>query len=72
VAGTAVTTIGGIVSTRQGNGAGWQPVMGRSPVGRWELALELARALQSALADERIDDLLLVVGYQALTPDWPL
>jgi hypothetical protein len=46
--------------------------MGRSPVGRWELALELARALQSALADERIDDLLLVVGYQALTPDWPL
>lgn len=81
VAGAAVRTIDGAVSTRRGNGSPWLPLVGGgpgagSPVGTWELSLRNANAaealqLQDALDKDEIEDILLVISFDADIPPWP-
>src|SRR6185503_5185897 len=39
VTGGAASSSDGIVSTRRGNAGSWMPLIGKSPVGEWELTL---------------------------------
>jgi len=36
--GGAAISIEGLISTRNGNGGGWAGLIGRSPLGEWELS----------------------------------
>jgi hypothetical protein len=59
----------GIVSTRRG-AMNWQPILGKLPIGVWELALQNTQ-FRDLLRDDKIEDMLLVVTYQGRLPAWP-
>ncbi|MEW2330274.1 neuraminidase-like domain-containing protein [Micromonospora chersina] len=67
-AGTAATTVDGVISTRRGT---WPGFARHSPVGDWELALpdnqQIVRWFKAGL----IQDILLVVTHSGREPDWP-
>lgn len=73
--GGGASTVDGTVSTRRSNGQSWTAMIGASPIGNWELALDgtLAdgRPVSALFDEESIDDILLVITYQGETPEWP-
>jgi hypothetical protein len=46
-------------------------MIGRSPVGEWELTLPNTDAVRQRFQDEELDDILLVITYSGRTPAWP-
>jgi hypothetical protein len=60
-----------LVSTRRANGGPWRPMLGKSPIGRWELSLTDSDETREWLAGDSVVDLLLVVTYAGETPAWP-
>jgi hypothetical protein len=71
--GGGATSIDGVISTRRGNAGGWLPKMiGKSPVGEWELALPNTAEMKSHFKDEEIEDILFVITYSGHTPAWPI
>ncbi len=66
--GTAETVLG-LASTRRGNAEAWRALLGRSPLGPWELALDAAGG--QALDEGRVGDVLLVVTFSGELPPWP-
>jgi Tc toxin complex TcA C-terminal TcB-binding domain/Bacterial Ig domain len=61
----------GLISTRRGNASAWVPLIGRSPVGAWELTLPDTEEMRNRFENEEIDDLLLVLTYEGRTSAWP-
>lgn len=70
-AGGEATSLDGIVSTRRANGSLWRTMMGKMPIGDWELALPDTPELRARFTDEEIEDILLVITYSGRTPPWP-
>ena len=70
--GGAASSADGLVGTRQGNAASWLPMVGRSPVGAWELRLPDTDAMRRRLSDGEIDDVLFVVTFSGRLPAWPV
>lgn len=70
VGGRALTT-DGTISTRRGNAGSWAAMIGKSPVGTWELDLPDTEEMRRAVADEEIIDLMLVISYSGRLPAWP-
>jgi hypothetical protein len=68
-------TIDGIISTRRGNAGSWTSMIGKSPIGQWELALpnteEIRQRFGDGSTEGEIEDILLVISYSARTPEWP-
>jgi hypothetical protein len=60
-----------IVSTRRGNAGSWTSMIGKAPVGEWELKLHDTPDVRTRLRNGDIDDILFVVTYAGLTPPWP-
>ena len=71
VEGTA-GTIDGMINTLNGNGSSWAAMQGRSPVGQWELVLPSTGEMKNRFKDNEIDDILFVITYSGLTPEWPI
>ena len=69
--GGEADTIDGIISTRRGNAGSWLPMLGRSPVGDWELSLPNTPVVRGRFSRGEIEDLLLVIGFSGRTPQWP-
>jgi hypothetical protein len=69
--GTGASTIEGLISTRFGNGAGWNSMIGKSPIGEWELALPNTQEVRERFKNSDIYDLLLVISFSGKLPDWP-
>jgi hypothetical protein len=69
--GGGATSIDGIISTRKGNAGSWTAMLGKSPLGEWELALPTTAEMKHRFKDEDIEDMLLVVTYRGRTPPWP-
>jgi hypothetical protein len=69
--GGSTTPIDGVISTRRGNGSSWTPMIGKLPVGEWELTLPDTEEVRNRFRDEEIDDILLVITYSGRTPEWP-
>ena len=65
------TPVDGLVSTRRGNAGSWLGLLGRRPVGRWELSLPDTDEVREWLAGDLVDDVLFVVSYRGRTPPWP-
>lgn len=70
-----------LISTRRGNGAPWQPLIGAAagrphstPIGDWTISLRAPgqdQGVADGLASGGVDDILLILGYVADTPPWP-
>jgi hypothetical protein len=75
--GEGATTIDGVISTRRGNGASWSGMIGKAPVGEWELSFNFGdpvkdKEIRDRFQNEKINDILLVITYGGRTPAWPL
>lgn len=70
--GGSATPIDGIISTRRGNGGSWTAMIGKTPVGDWELTLPSTEEVRNRFKDEEIDDILFVITYSGRTPEWPM
>jgi hypothetical protein len=69
--GGGSVSIDGVISTRRGNAGSWTPMIGKSPVGEWELAL-LDADTSKRFKNEDIEDIVLVVTYSGRLPAWPV
>lgn len=72
VGGTVGGSVDGLISTRRGSGSAWIPLLGQSPFGNWTLNLPDTPEMRARLANEEIDDLVLILTYQGRTPPWPV
>jgi hypothetical protein len=70
--GGGASSIKGVISTRRGNAGSWAAMIGRSPIGEWELALPDNEQTRELFATEMIEDILLVITYSGRTPEWPV
>lgn len=68
--GTAATTEG-LISTRRGNAGGWAIMIGKSPIGQWQLTLPNDFQTRNLFDGNQLEDILLVITYRAETPAWP-
>lgn len=64
-------TVNGILSTRSGSFSQWDAFINRSPVGKWALALPDAEDARLWFRNEQIEDVLIVLTFEGLTPAWP-
>jgi hypothetical protein len=69
--GGSATPIDGIISTRRGNAGSWTAMIGKTPVGDWELTLPNTEEVKKYFLDEEIGDILFVITYAGRTPAWP-
>ena len=69
--GGSATSIDGIISTRKGNAGSWIAMLGKVPVGEWELALPDNSEMKNRFKEEQIEDILFVITYSGRTPPWP-
>jgi hypothetical protein len=69
--GGSATPIDGIISTRRGNAGAWTALLGKSPVGEWELSLPNLEEIKHRFHNEELDDILFVISYAGRTPEWP-
>jgi hypothetical protein len=72
VGGGAMSDDDGIISTRRGSGASWAEMIGKTPMGEWELALPNTDDMKKRFTDEEIEDILFVITYSGRTPEWPV
>lgn len=72
VGGSVDGSVDGMISTRRGNASAWVPLIGKSPVGLWELSLPDSAEMKSRFKNGEIEDLLLILTYEGRTPVWPL
>nr|MDQ3831145.1 hypothetical protein [Candidatus Tectomicrobia bacterium] len=70
--GGAATSIDGVISTRRGNATSWTAMIGKSPFGEWELSLPDNSQIRELFAQEKLEDILLVMTFSGRTPDWPV
>lgn len=71
IVGGGATTINDVISTRNGNGSSWLPMIGMAPTGSWTLDLTADPNIQSHLGNEDVSDILFVITYTGRTPPWP-
>lgn len=69
--GGSATPIDGKISTRSGNAGSWTAMIGKPPVGEWELILPNTEEVKKHFQDEELDDILFVITYSGRTPEWP-
>lgn len=71
--GQNIQSIDGILSTRSGNMAAWDNFISgdKSPLGNWELSLADSEELRNQFKEEMIENILFVITYEGLTPEWP-
>ena len=69
--GGSSTPLDGKISTRSGNAGSWTAMIGKTPVGEWELTLPNTEEVKKHFQDEELDDILFVITYAGRTPEWP-
>jgi hypothetical protein len=69
--GGGSTTNDGIISTRRGNAGSWLSMIGKPPLGSWELSLPNTEEVRSQFDQDQIQDILLVITYAGISPAWP-
>ncbi|MDH5741909.1 MAG: hypothetical protein OEY77_16445, partial [Nitrospira sp.] len=68
--GGSATTMDRVISTRRANAQSWADMIGRTPVGTWELAFPNTEKVRSLFAKGQIEDILFVITYSGRTPAW--
>ena len=68
IEGGSTQTVNGIVSTLRSNGISWQPFIGNSPIGTWELGLDPrvsdGRFFKSLFEEGEITSFIFVLTYE--------
>ena len=70
--GGGAISMDGVISTRRGNAGSWTAMIGKAPVGQWELALPDIPEIRNLFKAEEIEDILFVLTYTGRTPEWPV
>ena len=73
--GGSASTLNGQISTGNQNAASWQSMLGKQPIGRWEMKLpnntkELLEKSKKWFADGQIEDILFVITFSGVSPEW--
>jgi hypothetical protein len=68
VVGGGASSASSQFSTRTGTAASWTAMIGKAPVGRWELAIPDSAEVRAWFQNEEIDDLVTYTGRLA---EWP-
>jgi len=71
VLGGGATTIDRTISTRRGNAGSWTTIIGKSPIGEWELSLPNTEEVRNYFKNGDIQDILFVITYSGRTSPWP-
>jgi hypothetical protein len=61
----------GAMGISLGNAGSWTAMQGRSPIGKWTLKFPKPDEAKKWFKDKQIEDMLFVITYSGLTPDWP-
>lgn len=69
--GGGATSNEGLVSTRSGNAGSWLSMIGKAPIGQWELALPNTTEMRERFKNSEIENILFVITYEGRTPEWP-
>jgi len=69
--GGAASTLDGCVSTLRGNGGSWLALIGKVPVGTWELSLPNTEQMRGRFASSDIGNILFMLTIEGVTPAWP-
>lgn len=69
--GGGAITIDGTISTRRGNAGSWTPMIGKTPIGEWELSLPNTEEIRNHFKNGDIQDILFVITYSGRTSPWP-
>ena len=69
--GGSAAPIDGIISTRRGNAGSWTAMIGKAPIGEWELTLPNTEEVKKHFLSEEIGDILFVITYSGLLSEWP-
>ena len=70
--GGAASSADGVFSTRRGNANEWLTrISNRVPEGSWRLTLPNTQEVKDLFENEKIEDILLVITYSGVTPEWP-
>jgi hypothetical protein len=69
--GGAASTLDGCVSTLRGNGGSWLALIGKVPVGTWELSLPNTEQMRDRFANNEIGNILFMLTVEGSTPAWP-
>jgi hypothetical protein len=72
VGGAAGGSVDGIISTRRSNAGSWTALIGKSPVGMWELAIPNTEEMKNRFKNAETDDILPALTYAGRTPTWPV
>jgi len=70
--GGGASSVDGIISTLKGNAGSWMAMIGKNPVGDWELSLLNDVLTRKRFKDEEIEEMLFVITFSGRTPEWPL
>lgn len=70
--GGIASTVDGIISTRKGNAGSWIALLGKPPVGNWKLTLPNTPVVRRLIQNNEISDILFVISFDAITPQWPV
>ena len=73
--GGSASTLNGQISTGNQNAASWQSMLGKQPVGKWELKLpngtkDLVKQSKKWFTDGQIEDILFVIMFSGVSPEW--
>ena len=49
----------------------WQDMLGKTPIGEWELKLPHTDRVKQSFVDWQIEDILFVLAVNGTLPDWP-
>jgi hypothetical protein len=69
--GGGASTVDSIASTQRGNAGSWNGMVGKSPIGQWELALPNLADVRNRFKNEEVEDILFVITFSGRTPEWP-
>lgn len=69
--GGAATTVDGVISTRSGNAGSWMAMIGKPPIGEWQLKLPNTMDMKNRFRNGEIVNILFVITYSGSTPPWP-
>ena len=64
-------SLDGLISTLKGNAGSWISMVGKSPIGEWELALPNTYEIRNRFKNQEIEDILFVITYNGRTAEWP-
>ena len=69
--GGPALSVNASIDTRHSNAASWTSMIGKSPIGTWQLAFPKTDEVVGRFERGELEDILLVISYEGQLPAWP-